>query len=89
MGDPTTAEGYELKVIAAVVIGGASLSGGEGSILGTIVGALIGVAMTPMVHPPYVSGDEYRSGIVGAIIGWSLGMILARDHKTTKKGRRA
>jgi len=41
MGDPTTAEGYELKVIAAVVIGGASLSGGEGSIRGTVVGALI------------------------------------------------
>ena len=40
-GDPTTADGYELKVIAAVVIGGASLAGGEGSILGTIVGALI------------------------------------------------
>jgi ribose transport system permease protein len=41
MGDPTTAEGYELKVIAAVVIGGASLAGGEGSIRGTLVGALI------------------------------------------------
>ena len=41
MGDPTTAEGYELKVIAAVVIGGASLTGGEGSILGTLVGAFI------------------------------------------------
>lgn len=41
MGDPTTAEGYELKVIAAVVIGGASLAGGEGSIRGTIVGAFI------------------------------------------------
>jgi ribose/xylose/arabinose/galactoside ABC-type transport system permease subunit len=41
MGDPTTAEGYELKVIAAVVIGGASLSGGEGTIRGTIIGALI------------------------------------------------
>ncbi len=41
MGDPTTADGYELKVIAAVVIGGASLAGGEGSILGTIIGALI------------------------------------------------
>jgi ribose/xylose/arabinose/galactoside ABC-type transport system permease subunit len=40
-GDPTTAEGYELKVIASVVIGGASLSGGEGTILGTLVGALI------------------------------------------------
>jgi len=41
MGDPTTAGGYELAVIAAVVIGGASLSGGEGSIKGTLVGALI------------------------------------------------
>jgi ribose/xylose/arabinose/galactoside ABC-type transport system permease subunit len=41
MGDPTTAEGYELRIIAAVVIGGASLSGGEGSVRGTIVGALI------------------------------------------------
>ncbi len=41
MGDPTTASGYELKVIAAVVIGGASLTGGEGTIRGTLVGALI------------------------------------------------
>ena len=41
MGDPTTANGLELKVIASVVIGGASLSGGEGTILGTLIGALI------------------------------------------------
>lgn len=41
MGDPTTAQGYELKTIAAVVIGGASLAGGEGSIGGTLIGALI------------------------------------------------
>ncbi|MCK6447451.1 MAG: ABC transporter permease [Planctomycetes bacterium] len=41
MGDPTTASGHELKVIAACVIGGASLSGGQGSVLGTFVGALI------------------------------------------------
>lgn len=41
LGDPTTADGYELRVIASVVIGGASLSGGEGGILGTLVGALI------------------------------------------------
>ena len=40
-GDPTGAMGYELDVIAAVVIGGGSLSGGEGSIVGSIVGALI------------------------------------------------
>jgi ribose/xylose/arabinose/galactoside ABC-type transport system permease subunit len=41
VGDPTVAVGLELDVIAAVVIGGGSLGGGEGSILGTLVGALI------------------------------------------------
>ncbi|MBK7257204.1 MAG: ABC transporter permease [Ignavibacteriae bacterium] len=41
VGDPTVASGVELDVIAAVVIGGGSLNGGEGSIAGTIVGALI------------------------------------------------
>lgn len=40
-GDPTGAVGMELDVIAAVVIGGGSLSGGEGSILGSLVGAII------------------------------------------------
>jgi ribose transport system permease protein len=41
VGDPTVAVGLELNVIAAVVIGGGSLNGGEGSILGTLVGALL------------------------------------------------
>jgi len=40
-GDPTVAAGTELDVIAAVVIGGGSLNGGEGSIFGSMVGALI------------------------------------------------
>lgn len=40
-GDPGVAQGLELDVIAAVVIGGASLSGGTGSIAGSIVGALL------------------------------------------------
>jgi ribose transport system permease protein len=40
-GDPTTAGGLELNVIAAVVIGGASLSGGRGTVVGTLIGALI------------------------------------------------
>src|ERR1043165_1320276 len=40
-GDPTVAAGSELDIIAAVVIGGGSLAGGEGSILGSMIGALI------------------------------------------------
>jgi ribose/xylose/arabinose/galactoside ABC-type transport system permease subunit len=41
VGDPTSSSGLELDAIAAVVIGGGSLSGGEGSVTGTLVGALI------------------------------------------------
>ncbi len=41
VGDPTAAVGMELDIIAAVVIGGGSLSGGEGSATGSIIGALI------------------------------------------------
>jgi len=40
-GDPTVAIGLELDIIAAVVIGGGSLSGGQGSILGTLTGAVL------------------------------------------------
>jgi ribose transport system permease protein len=41
VGDPTDSVGLELEVIAAVVIGGGSLSGGQGSASGTLVGALL------------------------------------------------
>ncbi|MCC6552409.1 MAG: ABC transporter permease [Polyangiaceae bacterium] len=41
VGDPTDSFGLELEVIASVVIGGGSLAGGEGSILGTLLGALL------------------------------------------------
>ncbi len=40
-GQPTAGEGYELRVIAAVVIGGGSLNGGQGTVIGTVVGSLI------------------------------------------------
>jgi ribose transport system permease protein/erythritol transport system permease protein len=41
IGQPTTAVMYELFIIAAVIIGGASFSGGEGSVFGSVIGALI------------------------------------------------
>ena len=41
VGDPTDSVGLELEVIAAVVIGGGSLSGGQGSIAGAMIGALL------------------------------------------------
>ncbi len=51
VGDPTDSFGLELEVIAAVVIGGAPLSGGEGSIVGSVLGALLmTVIRTGAVH---------------------------------------
>ncbi|HET7746451.1 MAG TPA: ABC transporter permease [Vicinamibacteria bacterium] len=41
VGDPTVAQGLELDVIAAVIIGGGSLLGGRGTVLGTLAGAVI------------------------------------------------
>ncbi len=40
-GVPTAGSGYELDAIAAAVVGGASLEGGEGSVLGAVIGAMI------------------------------------------------
>jgi ribose/xylose/arabinose/galactoside ABC-type transport system permease subunit len=45
-GDPTSGLGFELRVIAAVVIGGASLSGGRGSVLGALTGAALMATIT-------------------------------------------
>ena len=81
MGDPTTAEGYELKVIAAAVIGGASLSGGEGSILGTLLGALI---MTVVDNGCTKLGlDNWVQEIVtGAIILAAVALDRARARRS-------
>jgi ribose/xylose/arabinose/galactoside ABC-type transport system permease subunit len=67
IGDPTSAEGLELQVIAAVVIGGGSLSGGEGTVLGTLVGCLIiSVLRNGCVHADIP--DPSRDIIIGIII---------------------
>jgi len=66
VGDPTTALGMELDIIAAVVIGGASLSGGRGSVAGTLVGAMIMTAVangcTKLDLPNWV--QEIVTGVI-------------------------
>ena len=66
-GDPASGLGLELKVIAAVVIGGGSLNGGRGSILGTISGACI---MGVIQHGSVLIGvaDRYQDILIGLII---------------------
>lgn len=66
VGDPTDSLGLELEVIAAVVIGGGSLAGGQGSIAGTLVGALLlTVIKTGSTHvglPNWV--QEIATGVI-------------------------
>ena len=66
-GQPTAGQGYELQVIAAVVIGGGSLSGGEGSVTGTLIGAfimgLLANGCDLLGISPYV-----QQAVIGAVI---------------------
>ena len=72
VGDPTSAVGLELDIIAAVVIGGGSLSGGEGSAVGSIVGALIMAVLRNGCNmlgvPNYVQEIIIGTIIVGAVL---------------------
>ena len=82
VGDPTVAVGLELDVIAAVVIGGGSLAGGEGSVLGTLVGALIMTVIrsgcSQMGLPNWV-----QEIVTGAIIVLAVALDRLRHRRGT------
>ena len=71
VGDPTVSIGLELDVIAAVIIGGGSLSGGKGSVIGTIAGAaimaVIQIGCSQQGLPNWVQQIVTGSIIVGAV----------------------
>ncbi len=64
---PALGQGYELDAIAAVVIGGTSLSGGTGTILGTIIGAFIMSVLTNGLRILSVA-QEWQTVVTGLII---------------------
>jgi len=81
VGDPTVAVGLELDVIAAVVIGGGSLSGGAGSILGSMIGVFIMAFLrngcTMMGWPNYI-----QEIIIGAIIVAAVALDQIRHRQS-------
>ena len=73
LGDPTGAVGMELDIIAAVVIGGGSFNGGEGSVIGSVVGALVISILRSGCQA--VGVENYVQNIViGAIIIMAVGI---------------
>lgn len=81
-GDPTVAVGLELDIIAAVIIGGASLNGGVGTVLGSMIGALIMAVLRngsqQMGWPTY-----FQEIIIGLVI------IVAVFLDRVRQGRNA
>lgn len=82
-GDPTASAGIELQVIAAVVVGGGSLMGGQGSILGTLVGAFM---LTSLVNGCTLAGwENYVQEIaIGAIIVLAVALDYFRRKRLTE-----
>jgi ribose transport system permease protein len=82
LGDPTVAMGKELDVIAAVVIGGGSLFGGTGSVLGSLVGAFLMAFLRNgcdiVEWPNYV-----QEIIVGVIIVVAVAVDQLRHRRST------
>ncbi|QOV91635.1 ABC transporter permease [Humisphaera borealis] len=83
LGDPTGAAGMELDVIAAVVIGGASLSGGVGTVSGTIIGALL---MT-VVANGLTKFPDMRNSVQQIVTGTIIVIAAALDR--LRRGGRA
>ena len=82
VGDPTDSIGLELSVIASVVIGGGSLSGGQASIAGSILGALLMTVIR--TGCTYVGLPNWMQEILtGAIIIVATGVDSYRQRRTT------
>jgi ribose transport system permease protein len=78
---PDTATGYELDSIAACVVGGVSLQGGRGSVLGAAAGCLLLQALRTQIT---MSGfpEEYRTLVTGVVILiFAAADALARRHE--------
>jgi ribose transport system permease protein len=74
---PALGQGYEMDAIAAAVIGGASLSGGEGSILGTVIGAFIITVLTNGLRILSVP-QEWQMVVTGLIVIGAVYLDIAR-----------
>jgi ribose transport system permease protein len=77
---PALGAGYELDAIAAVVIGGTSLSGGEGSILGTIIGAFIISTLTNGLRIMSVP-QEWQIVVTGCIVILAVLLDILRRRR--------
>jgi ribose/xylose/arabinose/galactoside ABC-type transport system permease subunit len=81
-GKADLATGYELDIIASAVVGGASLSGGRGSVLGAVLGTLIfGVLRNAL---PQIPGATFYDRL---IVGLVVIVIVVMDQLMARQGK--
>ena len=83
VGDPTAARGMELDIIAAVVIGGGSLQGGEGSVLGSVAGAMLMAVIRNGLSMKGVP-NWVQDVLTGSIIVAAVTLDRLRHRKTAE-----
>jgi len=67
-GNPQIGVGYELDAVASAVVGGASLTGGRGSVPGTILGATLLITILSAINLTLSSPDIWRGTVVGGVL---------------------
>jgi len=80
-GQPTAGQGYELQAIAAVVIGGGSLNGGEGSVVGTLIGAFIMGLLSNGADLLNIS-NYWQQVIIGSVIILAVTLDEVRKRRS-------
>ncbi len=81
VGSPVLAVGFELDVIAAVVVGGASLAGGRGNVVNTIIGVLILSIISNLMNLMNISG--YNQQVVKGVI--IIAAVMLESMKSRKR----
>jgi ribose/xylose/arabinose/galactoside ABC-type transport system permease subunit len=81
---PTAGVGLELRVIAACIIGGVSLFGGSGSILGTLIGSMFLIVLDNGMIMAHISA-YWQQTVVGLIIIIAIVIDLVRKGDLLKK----
>lgn len=83
-GDPQAGVGYELNAVAATVIGGASLFGGQGSIPGTILGAVLLQVLLNAINLTLSNPSIWQGSVVGGVL---LMAVLVGAVQQRKQGQ--
>src|SRR5579884_253300 len=82
-GDPQIGNAYELDAVAAAVVGGASLTGGQGSVLGTVLGACLLHSIFSAINLTLSEPSLWRGTVVGGVL---LLAVLATALQQRQRG---